>query len=296
MTAAAGPAVVKLGGELLEEPARLRRLVRALADAAEREPLVVVHGGGREVDAETERLGIPKRTVDGLRVTDAATLDAVTGVLAGRVNTRLAAALGAAGASAVGLTGADGGIARVRRERRYRAADGTRVDLGFVGRPVGARPPALLADLLAAGHVPVVASLGVGAGGQIFNVNADTLAGFLAARLGARRLIIAGGTAGVLDADGRTIPRVDDRGIDALIGGGQASAGMVAKLLACRAALRGGVGAVRLVDGRRPRRGMFDPGTGNGRRGTTVAGAAPATRRTGTDESARGNGRRGDGR
>ena len=234
------PTIVKLGGELLEEAARLRRIAGALADAAEREPLVVVHGGGREVDAEMARLGIPKRAVDGLRITDGPTLNVVAGVLAGRVNTRLVAALGAARASAVGLTGADGGVARVRRERRYRAADGTEVDLGFVGRPVGAGPPALLIDLLAAGHVPVIASLGAGAGGQIFNVNADTLAGFLAARLGARRLIIAGGTAGVLDAGGRTIPVVDDRRIDTLIGDGQASAGMVAKLLACRGRTRGG--------------------------------------------------------
>ena len=256
------PTVVKLGGELLEEPARLRRLAGALADLAEREPLVIVHGGGREVDAEMARLGIPKRAVDGLRITDGPTLDVVAGVLAGRVNTRLVAALGVAGASAVGLTGADGGLARVRRERRYRAADGTQVDLGFVGRPVGSAPPALLLDLLGAGHVPVVASLGSGAGGQIFNINADTLAGFLAARLGARRLVIAGGTAGVLDADGRTIPAVDDRGIDALIGGGQASAGMVAKLLACRAALAGGAGAVAIVDGRRSHRGMFDDAPG----------------------------------
>lgn len=259
MTARRGaPTVVKLGGELLEEPARLRRLAGALAGVAEREPLVVVHGGGREVDTELARLGIPKRAVDGLRITDAATLDVVAGVLAGRVNTRLVAALGAAGASAVGLTGADGGLAPVRRERLYRAADGTGVDLGFVGRPVGTDPPALLIDLLDGGHVPVVASLGAGAGGQIFNVNADTLAGALAARLGARRLVVAGGTAGVLDAEGRTIPAVDDRGIDALIGGGQASAGMVAKLLACRAALAGGAGAVAIVDGRRARRGMFD--------------------------------------
>jgi acetylglutamate kinase len=256
------PAVIKLGGELLEEPVRLRRLARALVDVADREPLVVVHGGGREVDAEMACHGIPKRAVDGLRITDAPTLDVVTGVLAGRVNTRLVAALGAAGACPVGLTGADAGLARVRRERRYRAADGTQVDLGFVGRPVGTAPPALLIHLLAAGYVPVVASLGVGAGGQIFNVNADTLAGFLAARLGARRLIIAGGTVGVLDADGRTIPVVDDRGINTLIGGGQASAGMVAKLLACRAALDGGTGEVTIVDGRRPRRGMFDRASG----------------------------------
>jgi len=265
------PTVIKLGGELLEEPTRLRRLARALADAANREPLVVVHGGGREVDAEMARLGIPKRAVDGLRITDGPTLDVVAGVLAGRVNTRLVAALGASGASAVGLSGADGGLARVRRERRYRAANGTEVDLGFVGKPVGTAPPALLSDLLAAGHVPVIASLGSGAGGQIFNVNADTLAGFLAARLGARRLLIAGGTAGVLDAASRTIPTVDDRGIDTLIGGGQASAGMVAKLLACRAALHGGVGAVTIVDGRRPRRGMFDDADGT----TIVAGRQP---------------------
>ena len=279
------PAVIKLGGELLEEPGRLRRLARALADVADREPLVVVHGGGREVDAEMARHGIPKQAVDGLRITDGPTLDVVTGVLAGRVNTRLVAALVAAGAGAVGLTGADGGLARVRRERRYQAADGTRIDLGFVGRPVGTEPPALLIDLLAAGYVPVVASLGAGAGGQIFNVNADTLAGFLAARLGARRLVIAGGTAGVLDAQERTIPTVDDGGIDALIGGGQASAGMVAKLLACRAALAGGAGEVAIVDGRQARRGMFDRAAGT----VVTAGARqrPRTSRTG----ARGGGR-----
>ena len=279
------PAVIKLGGELLEEPARLRRLARALADVADREPLVVVHGGGREVDAEMARLGIPKRAVDGLRITDGATLDAVAGVLAGRVNTRLVAALGGAGASAVGLTGADGGLAPVRRERRYRAADGSEVDLGFVGRPVGTNPPGLLLDLLAAGHVPVVASLSAGAGGQIFNVNADTLAGFLAARLGAGRLIVAGGTAGVLDAEGRTIPTVDDRGIDALIDGGQASAGMVAKLLACRAALKGGAGAVAIVDGRQARRGIFDRASG------TAVIAGTTRDRGGSARSARGRGR-----
>ena len=272
MTARRRPAaVIKLGGELLEEPARLRRLARALAHVADSEPLVVVHGGGREVDTEMACHGIPKRAVDGLRITDGPTLEVVAGVLAGRVNTRLVAALGAAGAPAVGLTGADGGLVRVRRERRYRAADGTEVDLGFVGRPVGTDPPSLLIDLLAAGYVPVVASLGVGAGGQIFNVNADTLAGFLAVRLGARRLVIAGGTAGVLDADGRTIPSVDDRGIDALIVGGQASDGMVAKLLACRAARAGGAGEVTIVDGRKARRGMFDRASGT----AVIAGTKP---------------------
>ena len=256
------PTVIKLGGELLETPARLRSLARALADVAAREPLIVVHGGGREVDAEMARLGIEKQAVDGLRITDAATLDVVAGVLAGRVNTRLVAALGVAGAHAVGLTGADARLAPVRRERRYRAADGRSVDLGYVGRPIGEGRPALLIDLLAAGYTPVVASLSAAAAGQVLNVNADTLAGDLAARLEARRLLIAGSTPGVLDEAGKTIPALDDAGIDTLISGGQASAGMVAKLLACRAALAGGAGEVAIVDARRPRRDMFERAVG----------------------------------
>ncbi len=266
------PTVIKLGGELLETPARLRSLARALADVASREPLVVVHGGGREVDAEMARLGIEKQAVDGLRITDGETLDVVAGVLAGRVNTRLVAALGVAGARAVGLTGADAQLAPVRRERRYRAADGRSVDLGYVGRPIGDDRPALLLDLLAAGYTPVVASLSTTAAGQVLNVNADTLAGDLGARLGARRLLIAGSTAGVLDEAGRTIVELDEAGIDALISGGQASAGMVAKLLACRAALTGGAGEVAIVDARRPRRGMFERKAGTILTGRTVAG------------------------
>ena len=253
------PAVVKLGGELLEEPAVLRRVARRLARLAAGGPLVVVHGGGREVSADLARRGIPVRAVDGLRITDEPTLDVVVGILAGQVNTRLVAALGAAGASAVGLTAADGRMASVRRARRYRAADGTDVDLGFVGQPVGELRPQLVVDLCAAGHVPVVASIGASAAGQLFNVNADTMAGHLAAGLGATRLVIAGATAGVIGADGQTIPAVDDAAIDDLIGGGQASAGMIAKLIACRTARRGGVGEVLIVDGRRP---AFDTSAG----------------------------------
>lgn len=236
---------------MLEDARRLRRLALALARIAVRSPLVVVHGGGREIDADMVRLGIQKRMVDGLRITDTATLDVVVGVLAGRVNTRLVAAVCAAGASAVGLTGADGTIVQVRRARRYRSVDGTYVDLGFVGQPVGDNHPTLLLDLYTAGYVPVVASIGTDARGRLFNVNADTLAGNLATRLGARQLIIAGGTAGVLDASGRTIPKVDDAMIDHLITGGQAGAGMIAKLLACRTAGLNGVTDVTIVDGRR---------------------------------------------
>lgn len=273
--------VVKLGGELLEEPRRLRRIARSLRDAAARRPVVVVHGGGREVDAEMARLGIRKRAVDGLRVTDADALDVVLGVLAGRVNTRLAAAIGAAGASAVGLTGADAGIAPVRPARRYRAADGTQVDLGFVGLPKrGADPPRLLAELMRAGHVPVVASIGGDGKGRLYNVNADTLAADLAVRLGAGRLTMAGATPGVLDANGRTVPAVDDARIGRLIEDGQARAGMVAKLLACRAAKRGGVARVEIVDGRRP--AMLRGGDGTDTTGATLVTGPAGTQRTGS--------------
>ena len=228
-----------------------------MCTAAAGRRVVVVHGGGREVDADLARLGIPKRTIDGVRITDAATLDIVLGVLAGRVNTRLVAAIGAAGASAIGLTGVDAGLAIVKPARSYRATDGTSVDLGFVGLPGRAgRPPELLNTLTDAGHIPVVASIGTDGKGRLFNVNADTLAADLAARAGAARLTIAGTTAGVLDASGATIPVVDDERLDRLIHEGHASAGMIAKLLACRAAGRGRVNEVRIVDGRR--RGALD--------------------------------------
>ena len=256
------PTLIKFGGELLEDSRRLRRIAKMLVEAAASMPIVVVHGGGREIDREMASLGIPKRAVDGLRVTDAATLDVVLGVLAGRINTRVVAAIGVAGGSAVGLTGADAGISRVRRAKRYDASDGSRVDLGFVGVPEGTERPTLVDDLTRRGHIPVVASIGSDAKGRLYNVNADTLAGDLAPRIGARRLIIAGSTAGVLDASGHTIPVVDDDGLITLIRERHASAGMVAKLLACRAAHAGGVADVVIVDGRR--RNFLIPGRAEG--------------------------------
>ena len=270
------PVVIKLGGELLEQPARVRRIARALTDTATRAPLLIVHGGGREVDAEMARLDIPKHAVDGLRITDAATLDVVLGVLAGRVNTRLVAAIVHAGGRAVGLTGADAGLVRVRAARRYRATDGAAIDLGFVGLPVGTGRPTLVGALHRSGHVPVVASIGADRRGRLFNVNADTLAGDLAVRVGARRLIIAGATPGVLDGEGRTIAEIDDRQLADLIREGAASVGMIAKLLACRAAGRGGVERVEIVDGRRA--SAFELGRTDRPGGTKVTAGRAAQR------------------
>ncbi len=245
-----GVTVLKLGGELVEDPARLTPIARAIARLGARTPLVVVHGGGREIDAALAQAGISKRQVDGLRITDAATLDVVVSVLAGAVNTRFVAAINAAGGRAVGLTAADADVAPVRRARPHLAGDGTRVDLGLVGQPTGDRSPVLVGVLLRAGYVPVLASIGATARGALMNVNADTLAGSLAALLRAGRLVIAGGTAGVLDSEQRTIASLSPAATRRLVSSGTASAGMVAKLRACQAALKGGVREVAITDGR----------------------------------------------
>jgi len=247
----ASPLVLKFGGELLDDPSWLEGIVGAIATiAASGVPLVVVHGGGREIDAALRTAGIEKRQVEGLRITDDRTLDVVVAVLAGTVNTGLVASLGAAGVPAVGLTGVDGGCGLSEAAPPHRTVDGRTVDLGRVGLPSEQADVRLLTALLRDHFLPVIASIGVGGDGRLFNVNADTFAGHLAARLGARRLVIAGTTPGVLGDDGATVPAIDGGAISRLVTGGTATAGMIAKLRACERALAGGVGDVVIVDGR----------------------------------------------
>lgn len=243
------PLVLKLGGELLETPAQ-RGAVAALAAAVvATRPLVVVHGGGRAIDAELARRQIAPKKVDGLRITDAATLEAVVAVLAGSANTDLVSALVAAGVPGVGLTGVDAGFGRAVRMAEHVATIGMAVGLGFVGDPVEA-DPALITLLVNAQYVPVIASLGIDVTGQVLNVNADVMACRVAIALGDCELVIAGGTPGVLDAQGQSIPRLTLAGIADVIANGTATAGMVAKLAACSTALERGVSSVRLIDGR----------------------------------------------
>ena len=243
------PVVLKFGGELLEDPQRVAALASTIAKLARRTPLVIVHGGGREIDASLARVGIEKRQVDGLRITDESTLEIVVSVLAGLVNTRLVAALGAAGVQAVGLTGADAGVGRVKPAPPHLSTSGVLIDLGRVGEPVGKDKPSLIIDLCRKGYVPVVSSIGASREGDLFNVNADTLAAHLAGRLKSPRLIVAGTTAGVLERDGSTIADMTFRDVDALIMSGVATAGMVAKLAACRSAIDNGAREVFVADG-----------------------------------------------
>jgi acetylglutamate kinase len=245
------PLVLKIGGELLDDPRWLEGVVAAIATiAASGVPLVVAHGGGREIDAALRIAGIEKRQVEGLRITDERTLDVVVSVLAGTVNTRFVAALMAADVPAVGLTGVDGACGLSEAAPPHRTVDGRSVDLERVGVPSEQADMRLLTALLGDRFLPVIASIGVGGDGRLFNVNADTFATHLAARLGARRLVIAGTTPGVLGDNGATVPVLDGGGIGRLVAGGTATAGMIAKLRSCERALEGGVEDVVIVDGR----------------------------------------------
>lgn len=266
--------VLKLGGELLESTDQRARVASWAAATAPTRPLVIVHGGGRAIDAELARRQIAPRKVDGLRITDAPTLDAVVAVLAGSANTELVASLVAVGVSAVGLTGVDAGFGRAVRTAAHRTTTGEVVDLGLVGDPVDA-DAALVSLLASQGYVPVIASLGVDVEtASVLNVNADVMACRIAAALGPCDLVIAGGTPGVLDDRGQSIAALDIEGIDQAIATGTATAGMVAKLSAARAALVAGVLSIRLVDGR-----QLDGSHGLDEvPGTTLAAAASSIR------------------
>jgi acetylglutamate kinase len=242
--------LLKLGGELLEDAAAMRAAAAGVAALAAAGPVAIVHGGGRAIDADLKARGKAPRFVDGLRVTDEDTLATVVAVLAGRINTAFVAALGTAGVKAVGLTGADTSLGLATLAPALQTTSGATADLGLVGVPRKDAPIRLLTDLLALGYVPVVASVGVNAAGELLNVNADTLAAHLAKAAGAARLIIAGKTAGVFDAAGRTCQVLDADAARAMVAAGTARDGMVAKLGACLDALSGGVTDVRIVDGR----------------------------------------------
>jgi acetylglutamate kinase len=244
------PVVLKLGGELLEDAAGILAIGSIIAGLQGDYPLVVVHGGGRDIDSALARAGMAKKQVDGLRITDDATLEIVVSVLAGHVNTRLVAAVTAAGGDGVGLTGADGAIGLVDKAPRHVSTTGAEVDLGRVGIPVGRQVPRLIMDLCRGGYIPVVASIGASRSGELYNVNADTFAAHLAGVVGAQRLVFAGGTSGVLDDTGRTIATLDLEDVERLVTAGTATAGMIAKLSASRDALVNGVRDVLIVNGR----------------------------------------------
>jgi len=230
----AAPVTIKLGGIAGAHAASVEVVARWAPPGS-----VVVHGGGNEVAEWSRRLGIEPRSHDGLRVTDPETLDVVLAVLAGLVNTRLVAALRAAGRPAVGLTGVDGGLLRLRRRDP---------SLGEVGEVVDV-DPAVLDRLVEAGDLPVVASVGAEDAGALLNVNADEVAGSIAAARGGL-LLLCTDVAGVMH-DGRLLERIGPDLAEAMLADGSASAGMRPKLRAALVAARAGC-SVRIIDGRAP--------------------------------------------
>jgi acetylglutamate kinase len=211
---------------------------------------VVVHGGGPQIETLLKRLDIKSEFVQGMRVTDEATMDVVEMVLGGEVNKEIVTLISQAGGKAVGLTGKDGGFIRARKmllPSKERPAE--MVDIGQVGEIVSI-DPSVIDTLEQGGFIPVVAPIGVGENGESYNINADLVAGKLAEILKAEKLLLLTNTPGVLDKDGKLLTGLTPKKIDALVTDGTLSGGMLPKISSALDAARAGVKSVHIIDGR----------------------------------------------
>lgn len=240
--------VIKYGGHAMVDPELANLFARdiVLLKQIGIHP-VVVHGGGPQINATLERLCVQSTFVDGLRVTDKATVDIVEMVLSGRINKQITAAINRAGGTAVGLSGKDGNF--ITAQKFCPADDGSAPDLGFVGQPAEIQP-AFLKKLETAGMIPVIAPLGVGADGETYNINADTVAGAVAAAVGAARLLLMTDVPGVLDKEGQLMTDLSVADCKRLRQDGTISGGMIPKLETCLTAVQNGVEAAVILDGR----------------------------------------------
>ena len=221
---------------------------------------IIVHGGGPQIGDMLKRLEIKSDFVDGLRVTDSATVEVVEMVLAGRINKEIVALIQGVGGRAVGLSGKDGGMIQARKLTRTRPKTDSNIekniDLGFVGEPSSV-DPTLLEDLLHTGFIPVIAPLGLGEGkegeqGQTFNINADTAAGAIAGALRAERLLMLTDIEGVLDGEGTLLRNLSPKTARSLIAEGTVAGGMIPKVQTCLDAVAAGAKAAVILDGRVP--------------------------------------------
>jgi len=232
--------VLKIGGAALDDAAVVRRFAHAVVDLVlGGHRVLVVHGGGSALSATLREMGRETRFVDGLRVTDAATRDVAVMVLAGLVNKKLVAAIGAAGAPALGLCGGDLRVVQAKRKR-------TRADLGLVG-DVTAVDASWFDRLWSHGAIPVLASVALGTDGEYYNVNADEVASACAAALQADALVFLTDVPGVRDADGSVLRSLDMTHIPSMVERAIVTGGMLPKLEACNRALRRGVGRVHIL-------------------------------------------------
>jgi acetylglutamate kinase len=210
---------------------------------------IVVHGGGPQINQMLDRLQIKSHFIDGLRVTDAATMEVVEMVLAGTTNKHIVSAINAAGGKAVGLSGRDANL--LVATKQVLKKNGQEIDLGFVGDPKTVDPH-VLKTLAQGGMIPVIAPVSAGEGGETYNINADTAAGAIAAAVGAARLLLLTDVAGVLDKDGKLLENLTVSQVKTLMGDGTISGGMIPKLETCIEAIEGGVEGAVILDGRVP--------------------------------------------
>ena len=262
--------VVKHGGHAMGNPEAARDFAEdiVLLKAVGINP-VVVHGGGPQIGAMLGRLGVESRFVNGLRVTDAETAEIAEMVLSGSINKQLVGWIAQAGGRALGVSGKDGGLVTAQKL----AGEGG--DIGYVGKPV-AVDTRVLETASAAGMIPVIAPIASGRDGETYNINADTMAGAIAAALGAARLFLLTDVPGVLDAEGRLLADLTPADIDRLTAQGGITGGMIPKLQTCVQAVEAGCEAAVVLDGRVPHAMLLEFFTSRGA-GTLVSQeAAPA--------------------
>lgn len=243
--------VIKYGGNAMTD----EKLKRSFAHDVVMLKLVglhpiIVHGGGPQIENLLNRVGKKGEFIQGMRVTDAETMDIVEMVLAGSVNKEIVELINHAGGRAVGLTGQDGGLIRARKmtlhSKEHPEQD---IDIGQVGE-IQSIDPGILQTLTQAGFIPVIAPIGSGGEGETYNINADVVAGKVAEILKAEKLLMLSNIPGVLDKSGKLLTGLTARQIDELFADGTISGGMLPKISSALDAARGGVNSVHIVDGR----------------------------------------------
>lgn len=258
--------VIKLGGHAMGSDEAMEEFARdvVLMKQCNVNP-VVVHGGGPMINDMLKRLDIKSEFVDGKRVSDAATVEVVEMVLAGKINKQIVQAINAQGGKAIGLSGKDANLMVCEKDVKTVERDGEKVaiDLGFVGKPVEMNPD-ILRSFLGSDFIPVVAPIGAGRRGETFNVNGDTAAGAIAAAMKADRLLLLTDVAGVKDADGTVLTALSANRVRELTASGVIAGGMIPKTQTALDAIAGGVNAVVILDGRAPHAVLLELFTAHG--------------------------------
>jgi acetylglutamate kinase len=246
--------VIKYGGHAMEDEELKTNFVRdvILLHYIGLNP-VIVHGGGPQIDGMLDKIGKKSQFIEGMRVTDEETMEVVEMVLVGRINKEIVSRINSNGGHAVGLSGADGNLIRARKmwafKKGQEGQEKGRIDLGQVGE-VESIDPGVLRTFISNKWIPIIAPVGVGPGGEVYNINADLVAGKVASSLEAEKFILLTDVEGVLDSRKRLISTVDAKNAGRFIQEGTISGGMIPKVKCCLEALREGVQKTHIIDGR----------------------------------------------